>query len=550
MADRVESNQPKAGRAGYARAVGFFLMRRYGDAFREFDALLAADPENVTLWTNRALARLYAEGPDAGFFDEMLSKVKELPAQGYLCAAEALLAFGRAGDAMVFVEKALEKDDSNIDAYLLKVKLLEDLDREDELPDLFSAVYPRFEKDERILCLCAAYAVQFGNMRQSEYLLKKALKINRPAVLQNDFFYRCGLANEKEEKLIPLALEALNNRPDNRDIMVFLAEAYVLAEEYEKADEVYARLAELSGGLPDELKIRWADTLFRMDDYVRAFETALSISQEYPGRTALFSFMRRMLYLLVENEMPDIAAECAREWRDENPDDRAVAHVCAALSGTPDGEMPPEYAEILFDGFAADFDENLAGSLDYKGAELLKKVLDMGGLKNGMSLDILDAGCGTGFLAPVLTAYAEPDGGLTGVDVSAAMLDQALDKELYTRLEQTDLASYFKETEDSFDAIACMDVLSYFSDLTPVMKGFSKTLREDGLAVFTVLKADRGEASSFALRNSGQYVHAREYVLQCLAASGLQEVYCSEEILRQELELSVPCWLFAVRKMP
>lgn len=550
MADGIDSNQPKTGRAGYARAVGFFLMQRYSDALREFDGLLGADPGNMKLWTNRALSRLYAEGPDAGFFEEMLEKVNELPAQGYLCAAEALLDFGRAGDAMVFVEKALEKDDANIDAYLLKVKLLEDLEREDELPELLSAVYPRFEKDERILCLCAAYAVQFGNMRQSQYLLKKALKANRPAVLQNDLFYRCFLADEKEEKLIPLALEALNNRPDNRNIMVFLAEAYVLAEEYEKADDVYTRLAGLSGKLPDELKIRWADTLFKMDDYVRAFETAKSVSENYRGRTELFSFLRRMLYLLVENEVPDIAAECAREWYSENPDDKAVAHVCAALSGAPGNSGPsPQYAERLFDGFADDFDENLSTSLEYKGADLLKGILDQAGLKAGMSLDVLDAGCGTGFLGPVLATYAEPGGDLTGVDVSSAMLEQALDKQLYTRLEQRDLVSYFKETEDSFDLVACMDVLSYFSDLTPVMKGFSKTLEEEGMAVFTVLKTESGETSSFALRKSGQYVHARDYVLQCLARAGLQEVYCSEEVLRQETELPVSCWLFAVRKM-
>lgn len=549
MTDRIDSNQPKAGRAGQSRAVGLFLLKRYEEAFREFDILLAADPENMTLRTNKALARLYAQRPDAGFFDEMLANVNEMPAQGYLCAAEALLAFGRAGDAMVFVEKALEKDDANIDAYLLKVRLLEDLGREEELPELLNAVYPRFENDERILCLCAAYAVQFENMRQSQYFLNKALKINRPAVLQNDCFYRCSLAGEKEEKLIPLALEALDNRPGNRDIMVFLAEAYVLAEEYEKADEIYMRLAGMSSELPDELKVRWADLLYRMDDYVRAFEMAKSVSERYPGRTGLFSFLRRMLYLLIENEMPDIAAECAREWYNKNPGDKAVAHVCAALAAMPDNGPPPEYAEILFDGFADDFDVNLSGSLDYKGAALLEEVFGYAGLKKGMSLDILDAGCGTGFLGPVLAGYAEPDGMLTGVDVSGEMLEKALEKELYTRLEKNDLVSFFKETEDSFDIIVCMDVLSYFSDLSEVMSGFFEMLEENGIAVFTILKARPGETSSFALRKSGQYVHAREYVLQCLAEAGLEEIYCTEEILRQEHELPVSCWFFAVRKM-
>ena len=189
MAENTVFENEKAEGAGQARALGFFLLKRYEDAVAVYDDLLKKEPDNIDFWLNRMICRLQYSSPDVSFFDKMIDKVRLLPSQGYLCLAEVLNDLGRRKDALVFVDKALEKEPENIDAYVLKAFLLTDSERFDDLYALMRSIYPRFKKDERVLCLAALYALTFRNTRQAGYLLKKALKRNRCFVIQNKFFF-------------------------------------------------------------------------------------------------------------------------------------------------------------------------------------------------------------------------------------------------------------------------------------------------------------------------------------------------------------------------
>jgi len=104
---------------------------------------------------------------------------------------------------------------------------------------------------------------------------------------------------------------------------------------------------------------------------------------------------------------------------------------------------------------------------------------------------VLDAGCGTGVLFPFLLPLVGPGGKVVGVDVSAAMIDEARRKfpARNLRLAVGDVAR-FLETEPaaSLGAIACFQAIPHFPDKRRVLEGFRRLLVPGGR--FIVLHFD------------------------------------------------------------
>ena len=111
----------------------------------------------------------------------------------------------------------------------------------------------------------------------------------------------------------------------------------------------------------------------------------------------------------------DKAVEVFEEWLRDEPDDPIARHMLAACSGR---DVPPRasdaYIERTFDSFAASFDAKLAKLL-YRAPALVAAMLEDAGLGASRSLDVLDAGCGTGLCGPLIAPYARR---LVGVDLS------------------------------------------------------------------------------------------------------------------------------------
>src|SRR4029450_3384975 len=100
------------------------------------------------------------------------------------------------------------------------------------------------------------------------------------------------------------------------------------------------------------------------------------------------------------------------------------------------------YIEKTFDSFAASFDSKLA-KLSYRAPELITEMLKRPGLPPSKSLDILDAGCGTGLCGPLLAPYARR---LVGVDLSERMLAQARTRGVYDELVKGELTAYLRNS--------------------------------------------------------------------------------------------------------
>lgn len=222
------------------------------------------------------------------------------------------------------------------------------------------------------------------------------------------------------------------------------------------------------------------------------------------------------------------AVNVLEEWLDEEPGDPIALHMLAACTGR---DVPARasngFVERTFDSFAASFESKLE-KLSYRAPALVAAMLVDSGLEPLKRLDVLDAGCGTGLCGPLVAPYARR---LVGVDLSEGMLAHAKEKGVYDALMKTELTEYLRGNSEAFDLIVSADTLVYFGDLDSVLAAAAGALRPNGLLVFTLEHAVRGEADlDYRLELHGRYSHASAYVEQLLAVARLQPAIAHAEL--------------------
>ena len=179
----------------------------------------------------------------------------------------------------------------------------------------------------------------------------------------------------------------------------------------------------------------------------------------------------------------DEAIAVFEEWLREEPDDPIARHMLAACSGRDvPARASDAFVEKTFDSFAASFDAKLA-SLAYRAPALVAEMLAHAGVDASRSLDVLDAGCGTGLCGPLVAPYARR---LVGVDLSEGMLARARARNVYDELAKGELTAYLRDSPGSFDVIVSADTLVYFGSLEAVAAAAASALRPGGVLVFTV----------------------------------------------------------------
>jgi predicted TPR repeat methyltransferase len=226
----------------------------------------------------------------------------------------------------------------------------------------------------------------------------------------------------------------------------------------------------------------------------------------------------------------DQAVAVFEEWLDEEPDNPIARHLLAACSGR---DVPPRasdaFIEATFDSFADSFDAKLAKLL-YRAPALVAEMLKQSDVDASKSLDVVDAGCGTGLCGPLVAPYARR---LVGVDLSERMLARARERDAYDELVRRELTGYLADCTETFDVIVSADTLVYFGPLEEVVAAAASALRPAGRLIFTVEElAGTGHEAGYSLSANGRYRHAREYVERVLAQAGLEP-----EIVQAELRL-------------
>lgn len=264
------------------------------------------------------------------------------------------------------------------------------------------------------------------------------------------------------------------------------------------------------------------------DEAASALHQALKLE---PGYIPAYISLATLLHYLGNYSE---AAEVYREWLIHDPGNPMATHLLAAATGqgTP-ARANDDYVRQLFDDFAASFDENLT-ALGYRAPELVIERLrqEIGSDGSDVQLDILDAGCGTGWCGPLLRPLAWR---LVGVDLSKAMVEKARGRQVYDELVVEELSRFMRERPNSFDVVASADTLVYFGSLAEPLAAACGCLRAGGILVFTVERLDPSVGDlPYRLETHGRYSHSEAYVREALSTAGFADMTLQSQTLRRE----------------
>jgi predicted TPR repeat methyltransferase len=240
----------------------------------------------------------------------------------------------------------------------------------------------------------------------------------------------------------------------------------------------------------------------------------------------------------------DQAIAAYRDWIKEEPDNPVLQHHLRALThpDTVDGASDA-YVEKVFDGFAASFDHTLS-TLQYHAPELITEALARIYPAPNGTLDIADAGCGTGLCGPLVKPWARR---LSGFDLSGGMLSMAEARAVYSDLHKVELVSFLAARPAEFDVIVCADTLCYFASLQAVMTAAYGSVRPGGHVFYTV-EVCEDDREPHRLLASGRYAHSLVHVSSTATAAGLKLVSVNRVTLRKEAGRPVIGWLVTLER--
>jgi predicted TPR repeat methyltransferase len=202
--------------------------------------------------------------------------------------------------------------------------------------------------------------------------------------------------------------------------------------------------------------------------------------------------------------------------------------------------MMQVHARRLFDQHAARFDQSLLQHLDYRGPQLLLEAITAVTRSAGRGprfSAMLDLGCGTGLAGAAFRGQVDR---LTGVDLSAAMIEEARRKTLYDRLETGELVEFLATeaaAQARYDLVVAADVLVYMQDLAIAAAAVRRVLAPGGLFGFTV---ETHAGDGVLLRESLRYAHGAAHVRTAMAGAGLTLAHLAAVSTRTERGEPVP----------
>lgn len=315
-----------------------------------------------------------------------------------------------------------------------------------------------------------------------------------------------------------------------------------------------------AAALPLRLQLSQCQSM--LGQHSRAIATLQQVIDVRPDHAEAWS---RQGHLWRELENLDKARHAYEQALKLGADPTLHRYYLAALnpaSAVPDA--PRAYVESLFDQYAADFEDHLVKQLGYQGHRLLVEGLpaDVRATDAADAAVVtaagspaphagprfrhaLDLGCGTGLCGPLIRPQAAQ---LTGVDVSAAMLEQARALGVYNALAHADIHDYLTALppEPQFDLVLAADVFIYVGALDRVFTLLAPRLHPGAWFAFTVETTGGGSASTtgpeaeLQLLPSLRYAHSLAYVDRLAEAHGLVRRHTAQAPLRVDQAEPLP----------
>lgn len=208
--------------------------------------------------------------------------------------------------------------------------------------------------------------------------------------------------------------------------------------------------------------------------------------------------------------------------------------------GPHPAQAPATYVADLFDRYAGEYDDQMTGSLGYRGPEVVCGAAEPY-LPASSGLCVLDLGCGTGLASSRLRRWARR---LVGVDLSAGMVERARRCGDYDDLFVSEAMDFLSQTPLVFDLVVAIDVLNYFGDLSGVMQRGRGVLAPAGIWALT---AETGEEEDFRLGGNRRFQHSAPYLFKTARQAGLELISHSPAVLRYEQKVPVDSLVCVLR---
>jgi predicted TPR repeat methyltransferase len=342
--------------------------------------------------------------------------------------------------------------------------------------------------------------------------------------------------------------EAVRGQPADPAFREALAAAQVAAGMLEEA------LTTLETGIalaPTVVSLRNAAVMLciRRRDFAGAIRLAEQARSVGIADACLFGLYGHALSSLGRH---DQAAETYREALKLGPDDPYVRHLVSTSGAMPQGRRAPEaYLKTVFDGYADRFEGHLI-SLGYRIPGVVRAVVQAHPrIVSGEGIGpVLDLGCGTGLVGLALADLKL--GPITGIDISARMLEQARIKSVYTTLIEADLITALggglaarMPGQTHWPLVIAADVLCYFGALDDVLAAVHARLEPGGWFIFSleVLLPDHDGVvpgnGDWALLRQGRYAHALDYARRAALDAGFVIRRLASEVVRHEAGVAV-----------
>jgi len=372
-------------------------------------------------------------------------------------------------------------------------------------------------------------------------LIEHSLDLNpMNAAAHNNLANIFKLLNRRDEALTGY-IRAVDVDPSHEEAWHNLS---MLAGDDAKAGDILAVLGAITEKFPEnpEAWCSYGQALRRAerpDEAAAALETALDLGIEPTGVAVRCA---RFLYQL-GFEARSIAH--LERLAEKYPDDTDAQFYLAAAKGDQPAHAPQAYIKAHFDNFAPTFDEVLT-ALNYDTPQLIADRARALMAEVGQPFsDVADLGCGSGLCGPLIRDIS---GKLSGVDLSAGMLQKAAGRKTYDFLIEGEIVAFLNaDLPTQFDLCVCADTLIYFGDLRPFFDGLTKALTPGGRLLASVEALEEG-GPPYRLHDAGRYGHTPSYLRQTAEAAGLS--YGQEEtvVLRKELGKDVKGLIFEVQK--
>ena len=408
------------------------------------------------------------------------------------------------------------------------------------------------------VCYCLGYTLlQLGKLGEAEEAFKKAV------FLKPDYgkaHYKLGIIFkhlgklEKAEKSYKKALIFLpNDHLVHYDLGLLLQNL----ERLDEAEKYYRQAIALNPGFSqaynnlgivlkelgklEEAKKTYVKAIELKPDYGKAhYNLGITLKEQGNLHDAEKSlkkairiepnFYRALFNLGVVQQDLGKLDECLTNFKkvlELKPDSAEAEFKLAALSGETISTVPLDFIELLFDGFANNFENSLVNDLEYKIHNVIAEMLIKKN-KNKSLGSILDLGCGTGLFGNEVTKFCHY---LVGVDLSSKMLQKAKKKKIYNELVKQDIISYLSNENLDFNYFVCTDVFIYIGDLYEVFKLIKSRNNKGGKLAFST---EHRDGDDYFLEQSGRYSHSKKYIDSLCNTFGYDVSHFEIQNLRKE----------------